>query len=353
MKKLILSLSLLSAFTFGLSSAQTSVPPVAPNSSYMGSNITRVYNAEDLMTSYAKLDIRMGQIWVITMPDTVTDVITSREGVLQFSRRGQRVVVGALASSGTYPMLVMTQDNVYFFQVTLGPNSGGNGSVRNIIVQPKAEEMDPGFPTSVAEPRSTTTIPATVAQPVNVPQPVKLPQPAPVRPAPTPTPKSPVNAVPTPAPVQAARPVKTPTPVASAPTPAPTPKTAPTKPVTAPKPVTPAPKTVAAVPATPNTLFDVRVMSKSNRMMLYYKLSNKGSVGMTFDERQIKVFDAANKVITSLPQKNSVRVSPGQTVIGQVTIVGKVTSNVLVNWQGKADNGAVAKLSVATRVEAL
>ena len=325
MKKFILSLSLLSAFTLGLSSAQTNVPPVAPNSSYMGSNITRVYNAEDLMTSYAKLDVRMGQIWVITMPDTVTDVITSREGVLQFSRRGQRVVVGALASSGTYPMLVMTQDNVYFFQVTLGPNSGGNGSVRNIIVQPKAEEMDPGFPTSVAEPRSTTPMPATVAQPVNVPQPVKLPQPTPVRPAPTPTPKSPVNAVPTPAPA---------------------PETAPAKPVTAPKPV-------AAVPATPNTLFDVRVMSKSNRMMLYYRLSNKGSVGMTFDERQIKVFDAANKVISSLPQKNSVRVSPGQTVIGQVTIVGKVTSNVLVNWQGKADNGAVAQLSVATRVEAL
>lgn len=141
LKMVILGASL----AFGLASA---APMETSQNTYMGGSITREYRASDLKQAYGILDIAMGEIWVLNLPDDVVDVITSREGVLQFSQRGQRVVIGATASTGSYPILVMTADSVYFFQARLAPSRGGG--VRNIIVRadqaPEPEQQIPGFP---------------------------------------------------------------------------------------------------------------------------------------------------------------------------------------------------------------
>lgn len=327
MKRIVLTLGALclaSLSAFAPANAQTLPPPVPQKSTYMGDNITRVYNAEDLQKSYAKLDVSMGQIWVITMPDTVTDVITSREGVMQFSKRGQRVVLGALASSGTYPMLVMTQDSVYFFQVTLRPSGGSNGSVRNIIVQPKEQEMDSSFPSSAAEPRSTSVMPSTTAQPVqaSASKPTAAPTPAPVRS--TPATPAPVKSIPA-----------TPTPVKSTP-------------------ATPAPFT--SKPATQNlsSQLELRALSSGGRMMLYYKVTNRSTSVLTFDERALRAYNKAGKPLTLMPTKTTFRVTPGKSQIGQIPVQGAdAQGNLRVSWQGRSDSGGKSDIAASVSIENL
>lgn len=309
LKMVILGASL----AFGLASA---APMEAPQNTYMGGSITREYRASDLKQAYGILDIAMGEIWVLNLPDDVVDVITSREGVLQFSQRGQRVVIGATASTGSYPILVMTADSVYFFQARLAPSRGGG--VRNIIVRadqaPEPEQQIPGFPTQAA----------------------------------------PTNAVPqtsVPAPATASRAVAA-TPTASAPT-ATVPRTTtstPTRAVTSQ--VTPQPAvSPVSVPVSLPARADVefRALTNGQQTRVYYRITNSGSVPVTFDERRLTLNGVQGLGATDAV----VRVNPGETKYGQVDLTTAPTS-INAQWQGSSVDGqAAAEVMRTVTVERL
>ncbi|OWL94159.1 hypothetical protein CBQ26_16810 [Deinococcus indicus] len=309
LKMVILGASL----AFGLASA---APMETPQNTYMGGSITREYRASDLKQAYGILDIAMGEIWVLNLPDDVVDVITSREGVLQFSQRGQRVVIGATASTGSYPILVMTADSVYFFQARLAPSRGGG--VRNIIVRadqaPEPGQQIPGFPTQAAP---TNALPQTSV----------------------------------PAPATASRAVAA-TPTASAPT-ATVPRTTtstPTRTVTSqvtPQPAAPAVSVPVSLPARADVEF--RALTNGQQTRVYYRITNSGSVPVTFDERRLTLNGVQGLGATDAV----VRVNPGETKYGQVDLTTASTS-INAQWQGSSVDGqAAAEVMRTVTVERL
>lgn len=309
LKMVILGASL----AFGLASA---APMETPQNTYMGGSITREYRASDLKQAYGILDIAMGEIWVLNLPDDVVDVITSREGVLQFSQRGQRVVIGATASTGSYPILVMTADSVYFFQARLAPSRGGG--VRNIIVRadqaPEPGQQIPGFPTQAAP---TSVLPQTSA----------------------------------PAPATASRAVAA-TPTASAPTTTVhrTTTTTPTRTVTSqvtPQPAAPAVSVPVSLPARADVEF--RALTNGQQTRVYYRITNSGSVPVTFDERRLTLNGVQGLGATDAV----VRVNPGETKYGQVDLTTAPTS-INAQWQGSSVDGqAAAEVMRTVTVERL
>ncbi|WP_230288911.1 hypothetical protein [Deinococcus sp. 14RED07] len=309
LKMVILGASL----AFGLASA---APMETPQNAYMGGSITREYRASDLKQAYGILDIAMGEIWVLNLPDDVVDVITSREGVLQFSQRGQRVVIGATASTGSYPILVMTADSVYFFQARLAPSRGGG--VRNIIVRadqaPEPGQQIPGFPTQAAP---TSVLPQTSA----------------------------------PAPATASRAVAA-TPTASAPTATVhrTTTTTPTRTVTSqitPQPAAPAVSVPVSLPARADVEF--RALTNGQQTRVYYRITNSGSVPVTFDERRLTLNGVQGLGATDAV----VRVNPGETKYGQVDLTTAPTS-INAQWQGSSVDGqAAAEVMRTVTVERL
>jgi hypothetical protein len=314
-------------------SAQAPTTPGAtsPQGQYVGGNITREYRATDLKTSYGILDIAMGEIWVITMPDDVVDVITSREGVLQFSQRGQRVVVGAQASTGSYPMLVMTADSVYFFQVRLSASRGGG--VRNIIVrgdEPAAlDQVIPGFPNNPAQPRSVTPLsPAAPVTPVALPAPVLTPAAVPVVTPP----------VAPPAPARVTVPVAAP--LLRVP--------APTAPAAAPAAVTPAPTALPAARAE----VDFRAVTDGKRTVLYYRVKNTGVTTVSFDDRALQL-QSPDRTLKSTGTRGVLLVTPGTTEYGEVHLTD-VPQSLSAIWRGAAlSGGADVQIVRSVRVEAL
>ncbi|MBX8464500.1 hypothetical protein EXW95_01515 [Deinococcus sp. JMULE3] len=289
------------SLAFGLASA---APMEAPQNTYMGGSITREYRASDLKQAYGILDIAMGEIWVLNLPDDVVDVITSREGVLQFSQRGQRVVIGATASTGSYPILVMTADSVYFFQARLAPSRGGG--VRNIIVRadqaPEPEQQIPGFPTQAAPtnalPQTSVPAPATASRAV----------------AATPTASAPTATVPrttTSTPTRAVTSQVTPQPAVS--------------PVSVP----------VSLPARADVEF--RALTNGQQTRVYYRITNSGSVPVTFDERRLTLNGVQGLGATDAV----VRVNPGETKYGQVDLTTAPTS-INAQWQGSSVDGQAA-----------
>lgn len=309
LKMVILGASL----AFGHASA---APMEAPQNTYMGGSITREYRASDLKQAYGILDIAMGEIWVLNLPDDVVDVITSREGVLQFSQRGQRVVIGATASTGSYPILVMTADSVYFFQARLAPSRGGG--VRNIIVRadqaPEPEQQIPGFPTQAAPtnalPQTSVPAPATASRAV----------------AATPTASAPTATVPrttTSTPTRAVTSQVTPQPAVS--------------PVSVP----------VSLPARADVEF--RALTNGQQTRVYYRITNSGSVPVTFDERRLTLNGVQGLGATDAV----VRVNPGETKYGQVDLTTAPTS-INAQWQGSSVDGqAAAEVMRTVTVERL
>lgn len=309
LKMVILGASL----AFGLASA---AQMETPQNTYMGGSITREYRASDLKQAYGILDIAMGEIWVLNLPDDVVDVITSREGVLQFSQRGQRVVIGATASTGSYPILVMTADSVYFFQARLAPSRGGG--VRNIIVRadqaPEPEQQIPGFPTQAAPtnalPQTSVPAPATASRAV----------------AATPTASAPTATIPrttTSTPTRAVTSQVTPQPAAS--------------PVSVP----------VSLPARADVEF--RALTNGQQTRVYYRITNSGSVPVTFDERRLTLNGVQGLGATDAV----VRVNPGETKYGQVDLTTAPTS-INAQWQGSSVDGqAAAEVMRTVTVERL
>lgn len=323
-----------------LAAAQTTSAPTSPQGQYVGGNITREYRAADLKSSYGILDIALGEIWVLTLPDDVVDVITSREGVLQFSQRGQRVVVGALASTGSYPMLVMTADSVYFFQVRLAPSRGGG--VRNIIVRgdepPAVDQQIPGFPTNPAQPRTVAPLPPAVPVSQTVTAPVAAPVAVPPQAA-VPAPQ--ISAPPAAQMAAAARPAVTPS----------TPVTPVNQgiPVTAPLPsrVTPAPSLPAA-----RADVDFRAVTDGKRTVVYYRVVNTGTTAVSFDERALQL-QAPGQPLTFQASRGLIVVPAGATEYGEVRL-SSVPTSLSAMWQGTATGGGAGVQVVrSVRVEAL
>ncbi|WP_157451529.1 hypothetical protein [Deinococcus aquatilis] len=321
--------------------------PAAPATTpYMGGNITREYRAEDLKTSYGILNVGMGEIWVLNLPDTVVDVITSKDGVLQFKQTGSRVIVGALASSGSYPVLVMTQDSVFFFQARLNPSRGGG--VRNIVVRadqaPDDEQVLPGFPSAPATPMGAVT-PKPAPQPVSPSgsgrAPFSLPvsalaavtTPALSLPAPLPVPVSV-----TPAPVVSAPVVRPPAPVA-------TPAVLPPAPVVTPAVLPPAPVVLAPAPVlTPPPTADPAATSSLTAVqarftaaidgtdtVLNWRVRNDTEGDLLLNERALRVSGVNGPAIYQATRA-SVRVAPGKTEYGTVVVKGMLDPVLNVQW---------------------
>ncbi|GGB61248.1 hypothetical protein [Deinococcus soli (ex Cha et al. 2016)] len=316
LKMVILGASL----AFGLASA---APMETSQNTYMGGSITREYRASDLKQAYGILDIAMGEIWVLNLPDDVVDVITSREGVLQFSQRGQRVVIGATASTGSYPILVMTADSVYFFQARLAPSRGGG--VRNIIVRadqaPEPEQQIPGFPTQAAP---TNALPQT-----------SMPVATPASPTTTRTPASTPAAASLPASTARTSPATTSTPTRAV-----------TSQVTPQPAASPVPVPVS-LPARADVEF--RALTNGQQTRVYYRITNSGSVPVTFDERRLTLNGVQGLGATDAV----VRVNPGETKYGQVDLTTAPTS-INAQWQGSSVDGqAAAEVMRTVTVERL
>ena len=315
MKKFLLTAALLG---LSLASAQSpDVPAANASNPYLGGNITREYRASDLKNSYGILDVAVGEIWVLNLPDDVTDVVTSREGVLQFNQRGPRVVVGALASSGSYPMLVMTADSVYFFQVRLSASRGGG--VRNVVVRgdeaPSQDQAIPGFPSTAAQPVGAVSPSTTVAQTMRA---------AALVPA---TAQAPKASSPATAAVQA-----------TAPAPA---VTVPVQGVSAPQ---QAPQAQVKV--------EWRALTNGTQTMLYYRATNTSSGDVLLDERTLSL-KGPDGALTHTAPLGLVQLGPSKTAYGQVALdVAPTSLNVLwspTNTWG--ERGPVVSAVVA--VEAL
>ena len=291
MKKFLLTATLLG---LPLASAQSPDAPAANASNpYLGGNITREYRASDLKNSYGILDVAVGEIWVLNLPDDVTDVVTSREGVLQFNQRGPRVVVGALASSGSYPMLVMTADSVYFFQVRLSASRGGG--VRNVVVRgdeaPSQDQAIPGFPSTAAQPVGAASPSTTVAQTM---RPAAL----------VPAAQAPKASSPATAAVQA-----------TAPAPA---VTVPVQGVSAPQ---KAPQAQVKV--------EWRALTNGTQTMLYYRATNTGSGDVLLDEKALSL-KGPDGALTHTAPLGLVQLGPAATAYGQVALdVAPTSLNVL------------------------
>ncbi len=249
---------------------------------YLGGNITREYTAADLTTRYGILDIAVGEIWVITFPDTVMDHITSREGVLQFSKVGNRLFIGALASTGSYPIVIPAGDRVYFFQARLAPNRGGG--IRNVIVRgdepPSPEQAIPGFPAAAAAPVGEVPTPTQVT----------------VRTASTSTalPQVPIRAPLTVPPAAAAQPA-----------------------VSAPPALTP--------PAPIPLKLDLQAFSDGVTTRVYYRATNPTTQPVTFQEQDFHL-SVTGVPLPYTPTQATVTVPPAGNVTGELHLPLPLTS---------------------------
>lgn len=299
MKRLTLALSvgtLLGSIAYA-SPTQGDLKP----SIYMGGNITRTYQADDLKRTYGILSMSVGEIWVLNLPDTVTDVITTRDGVLQFSRRGNRVVVGAIASSGTYPIVVQTDDSLYFFQAQLSPSKGGG--IHNIVV-----EASP--PANEQEPQSGAAA-----------------QPAPLR----------TSQLRIPAQVLPISPVVS---SVQAPTPQSAPRQAEALPAVSSLP------SAANVFSPPSVSVDYRAMTDGRSTMLYYRIQNTGSSALTYDEANLTLRTSSGPVAAT-PARRAQVVAPGQAVYGQMS-VPQTSSPITALWAGRTSDGQPVPAQAAT-----
>lgn len=282
-----------------MATAQAATTPT-PTNNYLSGNITRTYNAEDLKTRSALLDVSIGDIWVLNLPDTVTDVITTKEGVFQFKQSGSTVILGALVTSGTYPVLVTTQDANYFFTVHLTGQKGGG--MRNVNVTAVATEPTEEAAAPVTAPMALSSRPVTPS----AQRPVATGAAASVRPTST-TSAATTPSVPSSTPSSAVMPVA---PAAPA-----------DKPAAVPPPVSGPTSPAAAMAArVPSYQLEYRAMSNGVQTALYYHITNASDQPIMFDERALTLLGVGGKLpfVPAVAPKN---IAPGKDVYGQITVL--------------------------------
>ena len=131
MKTILMPLAL-SLSTFALAQS-------APNP-YLGANITRTYNLDDLMNRPGLISLGKGDMVVIDLPSDVSAVVTPQSGSMDIpAPLGNVVVLTAKVSSGNAQMLVQLDSGKYA-NFALNFTSGGNGMKRVLVVDsPKIE----------------------------------------------------------------------------------------------------------------------------------------------------------------------------------------------------------------------
>lgn len=296
-----------------LSASALAVATPAPKTPDLGANITLNYKADDLKSAYAILNIAAGDIWVLNLPDDVVDIVTSKDGVLQFQKRGNRVVIGATASSGSYPVLVMTQDSVFFFQARLSASRGGG--LHNIVVQAGEGEAAAAAPKPPSG--AMAAAPARLALPT-LPKASAAPS---------------VPAAQVAAPQSAAQPRSQQTPAA---------------------PAVPAPSVpVKAAPQPDAGLLRVeyRALTDGQVTRLYYKITNVGTLPVLYSEQGLRV--STNSAVPYERNKTKMLVVSGKTVYGEVLLRG-VPTLLNATWGATSLTGqAVAGSPVRVTVEQL
>lgn len=109
--------------------ASAAAQPANP-SPYLGSNITRTYNVEDLMTRPGLLKIGKGDMIVLDFPAAVTAIITPQAAMLDIPEPiGNIAVLTGKVASGSAQMMVQLDNGKYAtFQISF--TAGGNGMKR-------------------------------------------------------------------------------------------------------------------------------------------------------------------------------------------------------------------------------
>jgi len=102
---------------------------------YVGTNITRTYDESELESCPGVLDMQPGDLWTLTLPDNITDSFLTRDGLVERKVQGNRVVMAVTATSGSSPMLVMTEDgHALRFMITIQGGVGGRN--KNVVIKP-------------------------------------------------------------------------------------------------------------------------------------------------------------------------------------------------------------------------
>jgi hypothetical protein len=349
-------LSLVTFLSLSMSAAYTPPVPVNPN---LGPNITRTYTTAELTNQYGILQIGKDELWMLNFPDTVTDVLTTREGVVDTKMMGSTVAIAAILNSGQLPVAVKLANGLsQYFLITLSPSKGGG--IKNVVVT-DANVVVP-TPVSTVTPQNSSAAggarytlqapaaqrPAPVASVRNQTQ-VGVPSVVPAATygaVPPQTYQQPQQAYQQPAPAyqqpQAYQQQAYQQPVApqAAPLPGGVPSNFPQQAAqTAPGWVSQGTQAAAPAPVTPPLQAQFAVQLDGQTLVLYYRLSNPGTTTYTLDDQQIHV--SLNGTLLPISGRGPLTLNGGGSLYGTITMpAGNLTTTMqlAVEWNATAQN---------------
>jgi|GEM_PF-5896190 len=130
----------------------------ATNNPYLGSNVTRTYDLADLMNKPGQLDIGKQDMFILDMPETVTEVVASKEGLLQVEVMDNLVMLTAKKTTGSTPLMIRLESGKYaMWQVRAVP--GGNTLKRiQVLDHPNTDVTKPNLGSLPISPVQNTTV---------------------------------------------------------------------------------------------------------------------------------------------------------------------------------------------------
>jgi len=338
MKKMVLPFLLgLSIFSFSSALAQT-----GSDSPYLGPNITRTYYTDELENSYGILTMGRDELWTLTFPSPVVDVLYTKEGMVSAKIIGNSVMLAAIASSGKVPIgVILEGDRKQYFVAEFTASTGAGLRNIKITTRPAPSLQSNGQFTT---PNVVTNISASqvVPPPAPAPQP-QMTQPAsglvstrtngtssyaiqpPGAQASTPPAGQAVPAATgygvTPGMLQAAQAQNT----------------------------TPAPAAPGAITSHLNAQFSVTF--DGNMHVLYYRIQNVSSAPYALSERSLKVTSQGQPLQAQNAQDRTLM--PGQWLYGTVMLQGRTSTPLLnIEWAGQqAQTNAVTTLRTSVNVQ--
>jgi hypothetical protein len=354
-------LSLVTFLSLSMSAAYT--PPVTVNPN-LGPNITRTYTTAELTNQYGILQIGKDELWMLNFPDTVTDVLTTREGVVDTKMMGSTVAIAAILNSGQLPVAVKLANGLsQYFLITLSPSKGGG--IKNVVVSdanaaPPAPVSAVTTQNSAAAGGARYTLQAPPVQrapvasvrnqtQVGVPSVMPaatygaVPQQQTYQQAPVyqqqPTQTYQVPAQPAPAYQQPAA-YQQPVAPQAAPLPGGMPSNFPQQAVsTAPGWVSQGAQAPAPAPVTPPLQAQFAVQLDGQTLILYYRLSNPGTTTYTLDDQQIHV--TTGGTLLPIYGRGPLTLNGGGSLYGTITMpAGNLTTamQLAVEWNATAQN---------------
>jgi hypothetical protein len=347
-------LSLVTFLSLSMSAAYT--PPVTVNPN-LGPNITRTYTTAELTNQYGILQIGKDELWMLNFPDTVTDVLTTREGVVDTKMMGSTVAIAAILNSGQLPVAVKLANGLsQYFLITLSPSKGGG--IKNVVVS-DANVVTP-TPVSAVTPQNSAAAGGArytlQAPPVQRPAPVASARNQAQVGVPSAVPAATYGAVPAQtyqqAPVyqQPAQPTQAyqqqaaayqqPAALQAAPLPGGTPSNFPQQAAqTTPGWVSQGTQAAAPTPVTPPLQAQFAVQLDGQTLVLYYRLSNPGTTTYTLDDQQIHVMSGGAPL--PINGRGPLTLNGGGSLYGTVTMsAGNLTTamQLAVEWTATAQN---------------